>query len=236
MLAWQLIQSGSKGTSRLLHALTTIADGSKSPRATKGFVVGGKVITVVVIKSLPFDGHLLRMRNRDPLVLHRATNPDPDPKADPTPGLDDGAKKKKKPKAKKSKGAFERGVDPILSRAAGGPAEGCRRARGGTVGRRRSAAQKRGFGQDGGFHVGLVASRATRLGSGSHPHPLRASRRAMASSKGHPVLRRAQTRFTFASSKKICSTSAISRAAVAHRPPACSCRISLVRCSRSSTT
>lgn len=111
LLAWQLIQSGTTGTGRLLQSLAAIADGGKSPSAKGGVVVGGKVITVVVIRSLPFDGHLLRFRNRDPLVLFRAPNPDPDPKTDPKaepdedPTVDGGGSKRKK--RKKKRGEFE---------------------------------------------------------------------------------------------------------------------------------
>lgn len=121
LLAWQVIQSGGKGTARLLDALATIADRGEAPTKKAGAVVGGKVITVVVIRALPFDGHLLRFRNRDPLVLFRAPNPDPDPKPDPAaepdpePVVEDDAdeagkkkKRKKKPaKKKKKRGEFE---------------------------------------------------------------------------------------------------------------------------------
>ncbi len=68
--AWQLVESSLRGTLRVLDALRTVGDGK--PRVKpKGFVIGRKALTLVVIHALPFDGHLLRMGNRDNLLPPR---------------------------------------------------------------------------------------------------------------------------------------------------------------------
>src|SRR5690606_5093401 len=67
---WQLVESDSTtGTNRLLDAQRhALGDQAKS-KATQSFVIGRKLITAVVLKELPFDGHLLRYGNRDAEVF-----------------------------------------------------------------------------------------------------------------------------------------------------------------------
>lgn len=63
---WQLVESDSKtGTNRLLDAQRRALGETTKSKATNSFVIGRKVITAVVLKELPFDGHLLRYGNRD---------------------------------------------------------------------------------------------------------------------------------------------------------------------------
>jgi hypothetical protein len=64
---WQLVRSGKTGTLRLLDALAAIDDGKPKVKP-KGFVVGKAPITMVVVRVLPFDGHLLQFGNRDAWV------------------------------------------------------------------------------------------------------------------------------------------------------------------------
>ncbi|MCY0985738.1 hypothetical protein OV203_01260 [Nannocystis sp. ILAH1] len=73
---WQLVESDSTtGTNRLLDAQRhALGDATKS-KATRSFVIGRKLITAVVLKELPFDGHLLRFGNRDAAVHTFTTIP-----------------------------------------------------------------------------------------------------------------------------------------------------------------
>ncbi|MDC0667361.1 hypothetical protein [Nannocystis radixulma] len=73
---WQLVESDSTtGTNRLLDAQRhALGDATKS-KATSTFVIGRKLITAVVLKALPFDGHLLRLGNRDADVFEMIVIP-----------------------------------------------------------------------------------------------------------------------------------------------------------------
>jgi hypothetical protein len=63
---WQLIESDSTtGTNRHIDAQRRALGETTTSKATTSFVVGRKLITAVVLKELPFDGHLLRLGNRD---------------------------------------------------------------------------------------------------------------------------------------------------------------------------
>ncbi len=65
LAAWQLVQGGTKGTSRLLEVLGAIGGGATPASPKKRFVVGGATLTAVVLTDLPFDGHLLSLGNSD---------------------------------------------------------------------------------------------------------------------------------------------------------------------------
>lgn len=65
LLQWLGISSDSiAGTNRLLDAQRNATGDPTKSKATKSFVVGRKV-TAVVLKEMPFDGHLLRYGNED---------------------------------------------------------------------------------------------------------------------------------------------------------------------------
>jgi hypothetical protein len=73
---WQLVESDSTtGTNRLLDAQRHALGDSTKSKATTSFVVGRKLITAVVLKELPFDGHLLRYGNRDADVFETVVVP-----------------------------------------------------------------------------------------------------------------------------------------------------------------
>ena len=105
---WQLIQSDSTtGTNRLLDAQRhALGDATKS-KATSSFVVGRKLITAVVLKELPFDGHLLRFGNRDADVFEMTEIPAPAGKK-AGKGTKPGTPRKKKAW---TKGAAQYGLD-----------------------------------------------------------------------------------------------------------------------------
>ena len=78
LLFWQPVASDSvTGTNRLIDAQRNASGDATKSKATSAFVLGRKAITAVVLKELPFDGHLLRHGNCDPQVYERTTVPNP---------------------------------------------------------------------------------------------------------------------------------------------------------------
>lgn len=66
LLFWLRVESDSRtGTNRLLDAQRHVQGNAATSKATTSFVVGQKTITAVVLKELPFDGHLLHYGNKD---------------------------------------------------------------------------------------------------------------------------------------------------------------------------
>ena len=77
LLHWLGISSDSiSGTNRLIDAQRNAAGDPTKSKATNMFVVGRKV-TAVVLKEMPFDGHLLRYGNEDLKVWGIADIPNP---------------------------------------------------------------------------------------------------------------------------------------------------------------
>ena len=65
LLFWQRVESDSTtGTNRLLDAQRHVQGDTTTSKATTSFVIGRK-ITAVLLKELPFDGHLLCYGNMD---------------------------------------------------------------------------------------------------------------------------------------------------------------------------
>lgn len=59
---WQAVESAGAGTFRAIEALAKLSDDTPRP---KGIRVGGRAITAVVLRALPFDGRLLQIGNQD---------------------------------------------------------------------------------------------------------------------------------------------------------------------------
>jgi hypothetical protein len=68
--AWQLIQAAAQGSAQGTLRLLAAIDGAPPAAGAKrkGFVIGGAVLTAVVLADLPFDGHLVCFGNSDPWV------------------------------------------------------------------------------------------------------------------------------------------------------------------------
>jgi hypothetical protein len=68
LMFWRLIERPTNSVHRFVEALGAAKDGTAKPGP---FVIGREIVTAVVLKQLPYDGHVLCLGNEDSLVYGR---------------------------------------------------------------------------------------------------------------------------------------------------------------------